>query len=170
MSLMDILSRYANPGPEAAATAEAHYDEVAPNLSSAELGQGVTETLKSDRTPPFGDMVGNLFGQSNPQQRAGVLNQILASIGPSVLSGLAGGTLGRILGGSATAPAARPTVTPEQASQLTPEQVRELANHAEKQDPGVVDKVGSFYGQHPELDKGLGAMALAVLLGKMANR
>lgn len=170
MSLMDILSRYANAGPEAAATAPEHYDQVAPDLSPAELGQGVTEALKSDRTPPFGDMVGNLFGQSNPQQRAGVLNQILASLGPSILSGVAGGALGRILGGSTAAQAARPTVTPEQASQLTPEQVRDLANHAEKQDPGIVDKVGSFYGQHPELVKGLGAMALAVLLGKMAQR
>ena len=169
MSLMDILSRYANPGPEAAGTAEAHYDQVAPNLSPSELGHGVTETLKSDRTPPFGDMVGNLFGQSNPQQRAGVLNQILASIGPNVLSGIAGGALGRILGGSTATPTP-PSVTPEQASQLTPEQVRDLADHAEKQDPGVVDKVGSFYGQHPDLVKGLGAMALAVLLGKMAKR
>jgi hypothetical protein len=34
----------------------------------------------------------------------------------------------------------------------------------------VIDKVGNFYGQHPELVKGIGAMALAVLLGKMAQR
>jgi hypothetical protein len=29
--------------------------------------------------------------------------------------------------------------------------------------------VGNFFGQHPDLVKGLGRMALAVLLGKLAK-
>ena len=41
-------------------------------------------------------MVGQMFGQSNPQQQSGVLNQLLRSIGPSVLSALGGGILGRL--------------------------------------------------------------------------
>ena len=52
---------------------------------------------------------------------------------------------------------------------MTPDQVRDIAAHAEKQDPSVVDKLGGFFAQHPDLVKGLGGMAVAVLLGKMAN-
>ncbi len=45
-----------------------------------------------------------------------------------------------------------------------------MAAHAEKQDPSIVDRVGSFYGQHPDLVRGLRAMALAALLGRVAKR
>jgi hypothetical protein len=169
MSLMDILNRYAEPNEAAAATSEAHFNEVVGAVPSSTLGQGVAETLRSDRTPPLGDMVAQMFGQSNPQQRAGLLNQILGSLGPGALSGIAGGVLGRVLGGAGASPAAA-SITPEQASQLTPAQVNEIATHAERHDPSLADKVGSFYGEHPEIVKGLGAMALAVLLGKMAKR
>ena len=171
MSLMDVLRQYTDPTPDAAATSEAHFDEVAKALPPDQLGRGVSETLRADETPPFADMLGQLYGRSDPQQRAGVLNQILGSLGPGVLSGLAGGVLGRVLGGAGQGAAAQPpTLTPEQAKQITPEQAREIAAHAEKQDPGIVDKVGDFYGQHPEIVKGLGGMALAVLLGKLARR
>jgi hypothetical protein len=171
MGLLDILNQYANPSPAAAATSEAHFDQVANEVPPDELGRGVAEAMRSDQTPPFSDMVSQLFGRSNPQQRAGLLNQLLASLGPQVLSGLAGGVLGRVLGagGSSAAPA-RAQVTPEEASQITPEQMREIAAHAEQQNPNVVDKVGGFFGQHPDLVKGLGGMALAVLLGKLAKR
>lgn len=37
-----------------------------------------------------------VFQRSDPQQRAGLLNQILVSLGQQVLSGLAGGVLGRV--------------------------------------------------------------------------
>jgi hypothetical protein len=53
---------------------------------------------------------------------------------------------------------------------VTPEQVREIAEEAHKKDPGVMDQVGSFYAQHPDLVKGLGGAALAIALGQMANR
>ena len=170
MSLMDVLRQYTDPTPAAAATSEAHFDEVAKALPPDQLGRGVSETLRADETPPFADMLGQLFGRSDPQQRAGVLNQILGSLGPGVLSGLAGGVLGRVLGNAGQGAAAgKPTVTPEQAKQITPEQAREIAAQAEQHDPGIVDKVGGFYGQHPEIVKGLGGMALAVLLGKLAR-
>lgn len=171
MGLLDILDQYKNPSQAAAANSEAHFDQVAREVPPDELGRGVTEALRSDQTPPFSDMVGQLFGRSNGQQRAGLLNQILATLGPQVLSGLAGGVLGRVLGGGATADAAaRPQVTPEQAERITPEQMRDIAAHAEQHDPNVVDQVGGFFGQHPDLVKGLGGMALAVLLGKLARR
>ncbi len=171
MSLMDILKQYAEPSAANAATSPAHFDEAAQSAQPQAIGDGVAAAFRSDQTPPFANMVGQLFGQSNGQQQAGVLNQLLGSINPGLLSGLAGGALGRMLGGARDggggAPA--PTVTPEQASQLTPDQVREIAAHAEQHDPGIVDKVAGFYGQHPQLVKTLGGIALAVVLGKMAR-
>lgn len=171
MSVMDILNQYLNPTPAAAATSEAHFDEVSRSLSPDELGRGVSETLRGDETPPFGDMVGQMFGRSDPNQRAGLLNQILASLGPAAASALGGGLLGRIFGsGNNVATGASPTVTPDQASRLSPEDVRDIAAQAEKKNPSVIDAVGGFYAQHPDLVKGIGAMGLAVLLGKLAKR
>jgi hypothetical protein len=123
----------------------------------------VTQALRSDQTPPFPQMVGQLFGQSNPDQRAGMLNQILASVGPSLLSGGAGGILGSLLGGG------RNQVTPEQANQLSPDQVTQIAAQAEQHNPGVVDQMGNFYSEHPTLVKALGGAALAIALGHMAQ-
>ena len=174
MSVMDILNQYLNPTPAAAATSEAHFDEVSRSVSPDELGRGVSATLRSEQTPPFGDMVGQMFGRSDPHQQAGLLNQILSSLGPAAVSALGGGLLGRMFGSggssSVASPAAAPTVTPDQASRMSPDDVRELAAHAEKQNPSVIDAVGGFYAQHPDLVKGIGAMGLAVLLGKLAKR
>ena len=65
---------------------------------------------------------------------------------------------------------AQPQLTPSDTQQLTPEQMREIAVAAEKKDPSVLDKVGEYYAQHPELVKILGGAALAVALGQMATR
>jgi hypothetical protein len=47
-------------------------------------------------------MVGQMFGNSNGQQQAGMLNQILATLGPAAASALAGGVLGRALAPGST--------------------------------------------------------------------
>jgi hypothetical protein len=114
-------------------------------------------------------MVGQLFGGSNPLQRAGLLNQLIRTVGPAVLSSIAGGALGRLAqGGGAGAP--QPEITPSDAAAVTPEQVRDIAIAAQQKDPSVIDKVGSYYAQHPEVVKVLGGAALAIALGQMANR
>ena len=97
MSFMDILRQYAEPNAASAATSPAHFDEVVKTAPPQAIGSGVAEAFRSDQTPPFGDMVAQLFGQSNTQQRAGVLNQLLGAIPPGMLSGLAGGVLGRMV-------------------------------------------------------------------------
>ena len=110
--------------------------------------------------------MGSLFGQSNSQQQAGVLNQLIQAIGPGALSGVAVGVLGRVLGGQSAG-----TITPQQASQLSPSDVNAIAEHAQQQDPSIVDRVGSFYAQHPTLVKTLGAVALSAVMGHLnANR
>ena len=155
MGLMDILQSALQ------GNAETHFDEVAKNASRDELGSGLAGAMRSDETPPFGEMVGQLFGHSSSTQQAGVLNQILASLGPTALSGVAGGVLGRML-----APG-QSQLTPDQASQLSPAEVSELAAHAEKAQPGVIDQVSQFYAEHAGLIKLLGGAALAVTMAKM---
>ena len=157
MGLLDILQQAigGNGSPEA------HLDKVTQQASTDEVGAGLAAAMRSDQTPPFGDMVGKLFGQSSPQQQAGVLNQILATLGPAAASALAGGVLGRMLQPGQT------QVTPDQASQLSPAQVTEIAAHAEQQHAGVIDEVSRFYAQHSGLVKTLGGAVLAIALAKM---
>jgi len=168
MGLMDILEKYENrataPDP---ATVQSHYDQVAAQAPPEVLGQGLGDAFRADSTPSFGDMVGQMFGKSDPQQRAGVLNNLLRSAGPGLASVLGGGLLGRLAGqGSGAAP----QVTPQEASQVTPDQVKVIANHAEQHDPSILDKVGGFYAQHPQLVKTLGSAAVAIALAGVSNR
>jgi hypothetical protein len=167
--LGSLLQQYASANPVNPVQAENDFDQVAQNASQSDLAQGVTEALRSDQTPPFPQMVGQLFNQSDSGQRAGMLNQLLTGIGPGVLSSLAGGALGALFGGHATPNAAAPQVTPEQASTMTPAQVQQIAEKAEQDNPGIVERMGDFYAQHPQLVKGLGGAALALVLGRMAQ-
>lgn len=170
MGLIDILNQYAGAA-QAQADTPAHFDEVARQTSPSDLGSAISTMFRSDATPAFGQTIGDLFNRSNPQQQAGLLNQILQSIGPGAL-GAAGGVLGSLLGtsGGAATTGAMPTITPEQASQVSPEQVQEIAAHAERHDPSIIDRVGSFYAQHPGLVQSLGAAALAIGLSHLQNR
>ena len=167
MGLLDILQQYAgNALAQQQGNVHQHFDEVAPQVSQQDLGSGIASAFRSDATPPFGQMVGNLFNNSNPQQQAGLLNQLVQSLGGGNLSSVAGGVLGSLIGTGAT-PAA---ITPEQASQLSPGDVNAIAAHAEKQDPSIVDRVGEFYAQHPTLVKTLGAVALSAVMGSLSQR
>ena len=167
MSFMDILRQYDNAQPgRPAPDAARHFEQVAQDAPPGAVSQGLAEAFRADQTPPFGEMVAHLFGNSNPQQRAGVLNQLLGALGPGLLGAGAAGGLGdlmRRLGGGST-------VTPDQAAGVTPEQVQDVAHRAEQQQPGIVDKISDFYAQHPDLVKTLGSAALAIALAKMAQR
>ncbi len=166
MGLLDILQKYAGNALAPQADVHRHFDEVAPQVSTEDLGSSIASAFRSDATPPFGQMVGNLFNNSNPQQQAGLLNQLVQSLGAGGLSSVAGGVLGNVLGTGAMPG----TITPEQASQLSPGDVNAIAEHAEKQDPSIVDRVGDFYAQHPTLVKTLGAVALSAVMGSLSSR
>lgn len=168
--LGNLLNQYLGGGNTHQANDD--FDRVASNAPPDVLARGVSGALRSDQTPPFANMVSQMFGQSNPNQRAGMLNQLLATLGPAVLAQLANGRAGQGgLGGLASIFGGRmPTqVTPEQASQVSPEQVRELAEKAEQENPSIVDRMGDFYAQNPTLVKAIGGAALAIALGHMAQ-
>ena len=171
-----LLQQYAG-GSSPPQSVDDDFDEVARHAPPEQLRDGLAAAFRSDDTPPFGQMVGQLFGGANPNQRAGMLTSLIAGLAPAVLSSLAqrgggagansglGGILGRLLPGGD----APPSVTPDQAAQMSPAEVEEIAAHAEKANPGIVDQMSSFYAEHPQLVKGLGAAALAIALGRMAN-
>ncbi len=166
--LGNLLQQYlgATAGnPNNASRAVDDFDQVASNAPRSSVAQGVTEALRSDQTPPFPEMVGQLFGNSDPTQRAGMLNQLIGNLGPGLLSSIAGGALGNLFGGK-NVPS---TITPEQASQLTPEQVQQIATEAENDNPSIVDRMGDFYAEHPTLVKTIGGAALAIVLGRVAE-
>jgi hypothetical protein len=165
MGILDILQQYTDPARAPTDRVDEHFDHVARESDPRDLGHGVAAAFRSDATPPFGQMVGDLFGRSDPQQRAGILNQIIGSAGAGGLASVAGGILGKVLGGGAGNTV--PTITPEQASQISPADASAIAEHAEKRDPTIMDRAGEFYAQHPDLVKGLGAAALAIALGRM---
>ena len=164
--LRDIVSRYSGQGPEGAATAPADthgdFQRVVNTAPPEVVANGISQAFRSDQTPPFPEMLGRLFSQSDPNQRAGLLNRLLGSLGPS-LSGLSGlGGLPGLLGGG--------QVTPEQASQVTPQQVQDIAAHAERQNPSIVDQVSGFYAQHPAVMKAVGGLALSIALQHIMKR
>ena len=164
-SLKDVLNQYGNSSTQNTANATAHFDQVSQAAPPSVIAEGLAAVFHSDQTPAFGNLVGSLFNQSNGEQKAGLLNQLLASVGPSALSQLAGGgALASLLGGATT------SVTPEQANQISQEVVQQIANHAEKNDPSIIDKASSFYAQHPTLIKTLGGAALSIALAKVAER
>jgi hypothetical protein len=158
--LGNLLSQYLGGGNQDRAADD--FDRVAQNAPRATVAEGVANALRSDQTPPFPQVVSQLFGQSDAQGRAGMLNQLLGSVNPSLLGSIAGGAFGKLFGGG--------QVTPEQAAQVSPEQVRELAEQAEQQNPGIVERMSAFYAEHPTLVKAIGGAALALALGHVAQR
>jgi hypothetical protein len=157
-----------------------HFDQVAQNAPTDLLSQGIQAAFNSNQTPPFGQMVGQLFGQGNAQQQGGMVNQLLATMGPALLAGLlaksasgaSGGLSGLagLLGGTSNAVSgAVPALSAQDVAKLTPLQIQEIATHAEQNDPGVVQKMSNFYAEHPTLVKTLGGFAVTLALSKMAD-
>lgn len=168
-----LLQQYANAN-QPTSTTEQDFDQAASVAPRDTVSQGISEAFRSDQTPPFPNMLGQLFSNSSGTERASILNTLLSVAGPALLSGVlqksggsgmggALGSLGGLLGGGGQ-------VSPQQAEQVPPQAVEELAREAEQRDPGIIDRVSDFYSEHPGLVKTLGAAALAVAMSGMAKQ
>jgi hypothetical protein len=167
MGLMDeiggLLQQYKGGSATAPpANVEQDFRQVAQAAPQTAVSSGLSDAFRSNQTPPFGQMVSQLFQNSNGEQKAGILNQLLGAVGPGALTGSVFGGLTSLLQGGTS-------VTPDQAHQVSPEVVQQLSEHAEKQDPSVVDRASEFYAQHPTLVQGLGAGALALIMSRMSQ-
>lgn len=156
--LGNLLGQYLGGGANTAQASD-DFDRAAQSAPRDTLAQGLAQALRSDQTPPFPQMLAQMFGNSNPDQRAGMLNQLIAGAGPGLL-----GKLGGLFGGNGGG-----KITPEQASQISEAQIKDIAEQAQKENPGILDRMGEFYAEHPTAVKAIGATALAVALGAMAQ-
>ena len=166
-----ILQQYTSAG-QPTATTEQDFEQAATVAPRDAMSQGLAEAFRSDQTPPFPNMLGQLFGNSSGAQRANILNTLLSVAGPALLSGALqkggsgmSGALGQ-LGGLLN----KGQVSPQEAEQIPPQAVEELARHAEQHDPSIIDRVSDFYSEHPGLVKTLGAAVMAVAMSGMAKQ
>jgi uncharacterized protein YidB (DUF937 family) len=168
--LSSVLQQYSGSAASGQAHADVnqHFDQVAQAAPPSVLAEGLSAAFHSNSTPAFGQMLTTLFNQSSGQQKAGIVNQLLASAGPGVLSQLTAGGGGAAL--ASLLGSGQSQISPEQAEKLSPEAVQELATHAEKADPSIIDKASSFYAEHPTLVKTLGGAALTIALAKLAEK
>jgi hypothetical protein len=90
-----------------------------------------------------------------------MLNTLLSAVGPERRRQLA--SLIPSLGTASSA-------TTEQAAAVSPGTIQSLAQHAEQQDEGFVDKMSLLYAAHPTLVKTLGTAAMMIALRKIAER
>lgn len=164
---LSLLQKYAGGQSAAGSDVQQDFEKVASTASSDHVAGGLAEAFKSDQTPPFAEMVAKLFSQSNGEQRAGLINQLLGSAGGGGLSSLLpsgmAGQLTNLLGGQSQ-------ITPEDAGKVSPEDVQKLAETAHQNNPSIIDTVSQFYSQHPGLVKTLGAGALALVMARMHEK
>ena len=170
MGILDDLSdiaKRAGGGNASATEVDSAYDQVAEAVPQSSLADGLSHAFKSDQTPPFERMVSGLFEKSSPDQKAGLLNQLLGALGSSGAmqalgaSGALAGLGGLLSGGR---------VTPQEAERIPPEAVEVLAQQAATKDPSIVDRAAGFYAQHPTLVKVIGIGALALLMSRISAR
>jgi hypothetical protein len=170
--LQNVLTQYAGgntSGPENPQEVEQHFSQVAAVAPQSSIAEGLSAAFRSNQTPEFGEMVSSLFSQSNGEQKAGLLNQLMSSMPPGAVqsllgSGAAGGALGSLLQSGSS------NITADQAAQVSPEAVQQMAATAEKHDPSIVDTASQFYAQHSTLVKTLGGMAMTLALAHIAEK
>lgn len=168
-----LLAPYRSGRAELASLALEHFAQVARCAPPELLRKGLVAMLRSERTPPFARVVGQIFGHANAGQRLAMLERLAGSLPPGASSmHLAGSGCAGLIGGAGQLAPGQGWVTlePGQTRRLGVEQVQELAARAQRHDPGVIDAVGGFLADHPVLAKTLGGAALAIALAKMADR
>ena len=166
-SISDIVSKYTGSSSGvASAPADPHQDycNIARRAPQPVVADALAQTFRSDQTASFPEMVSSLFQGSNPAQQAGLLNQLMGAIGPAALSRTP--WLRSVAGTSNGAP----SIAPEAAAKVNGEQVQQLAEHAQRANPTVIDQVSGFYAQHPVVVKALGGAAISLAIRHMIQR
>jgi len=167
MSIFDqlggILNQYSLPNPPQE-NATADFQQVATQVPRPQLGGLLSNIFGSAETGSFGDNISQMFSQSDPQQKAGILNRLLqAAGGAGAFSNLGLNLPG--FGSGADVPG-----SPSQAQQVSPATVKEIADHTQQQNPGIVEQAGEFYSHHPQLVQALGTGAAIWAMQRLLKR
>jgi hypothetical protein len=164
MGLLDdvkgLLTQYAS-GAAPSGDAGAHFQQVAQSVDAGTLAQGIAAAMRSDQTPPFAQLVSQLFASASGDQKLAMLNTLLSSVTPEQRAQLAALIPGLAAGAS---------VTGAQATAVTPAAVQSIAQRVEQHNPGIVDSMSSLYAAHPTLVKTLGTAAMIIAMRKIAER
>jgi len=162
----DLLKQYSGGATSSTPAVEQHFDQVAQAVPSSTVASGLAEVFRSQQTASFPQLAAQLFANGNSQQQAGVLNGLVATLGPSVIAKFAGSAPNSPL---ASLLQSAGSITPTQAATVNPADVEALTSHAQGQDPSIIDRVSAIYAQHPVLIKSLGAAALTIAMKKIAD-
>lgn len=161
MSLLDelggALRQYADGGVAPQQDAVQNYQQIAPKAPPSLLSGALNSIFLSPQTGTFGQNVASMFERSDPGQRAGFLNMLLAS-----------GVGGELLPKLGLEPGTN-EVTPQQAQQIPSASVQAAAEHAQQRDPSIVDRASEFYSHHPALVGALGGVAATMALQHLAR-
>lgn len=162
----DILNKYGSSSGTVPDSVNDDFDRFSNTAPSSQVSEGLAEAFRSEQTPPFASMLSHLFGRSPSTQKSGVLNTLIATLGPALVSQLlsthgAGSAATQLQDGGA--------VSPEAAEQIPAASIEAVAAEAERKDPSIVDRISKFYGDQPALVKTLGGLALTVAMAKIAQ-
>ena len=162
MGLLDevsgMLTQYATGSAPAGDTA-AHFDQMAQSVDPSTIAKGIAAAMRSSDTPPFAQMVSNLFANGSADQKMAMLGTLLSSISPEQrahLSALIPG-LANVASGTSS------------PNGLPPSAVQALAEKVEQHDPGIIEKMSDLYAAHPTLVKALGSAAMMIAMRKIAQ-
>jgi hypothetical protein len=156
-SMKDMLAQYT--GGAGGENAEADFHKVAQSADAGTLAQGIAEVMRSDQTPPFAQIVSQLFANASPDQKAAMITALVSAV-PAEQRG----ALGAMLGGSSRASVGgAPTTLPSK------DEVASMAQRAEQSGSGVIEAMSNFYAQHPTLVKTLGTTAMVIAMRKIAE-
>jgi hypothetical protein len=159
-NLTGMLAQYAS-GSAPAGDAGGHFEQIAQSVDSGTVAHGIAAAMRSDETPPFAQMVSQLFASGSGDQKMAMLNMLLSTVSPEQRA-----QLSALVPGLGTAS----SVTGAQAVAVSPTAVQALAQHVEQHDAGIVDKMSSLYAAHPTLVKTLGTAAMMIAMRKIAER
>lgn len=165
MGLLDdvkgLLTQYA-AGATPSGDVGAHFQDVAESVDSGTVAHGIAAAMRSDQTPPFAQLVSQLFASGSNDQKLAMLNTLLSNVTPeqraqiaAIIPGMAGGSS---------------SVSTEQAAMVPPSAVQSLAQRVEQHNPGVVEQMSSLYAAHPALVRTLGTAAMMIAMRKIAER
>jgi hypothetical protein len=165
----DIVDKYGSGNHATVpASVDADFDRFAQHAPAADVSDGLAEAFRSPQTPAFPNMLGQLFGRSPSTQKSNVLNTLVATLGPMLVSQLlAKHGANRAAQELQTG---KTTVSPEVAAEIPSTSIEAVAAEAEKKDPSIVERISKFYADQPALIKTLGGLALAVAMARVAQR
>jgi hypothetical protein len=154
----EMLNQYAS-GSAPSGDAGAHFQQVAQSVDTGTLAQGIAAAMRSDTTPPFAEMVSQLFAAGSGDQKIAMLNTLLASVPPAQRAQFPSLIPG--LGAAMSASAAQA---------ISPTAVQKFAQQVEQHDAGIVEKMSQLYAAHPTLVRTLGSAAMMIAMRKIAER